>query len=140
MSDTSRDLGTLSLPAELVNLEAMQDHLAACASAFGLAPKRVGMLTMAFEEIFVNICNYAYPAEPGTVTLTCHDEGAQFVAQIMDEGVAFDVAAIGDPDLEADIDARQIGGLGWFLVRKIADQLDCFREDGRNIVRLALNR
>ena len=140
MSDTSRPLGSLTLTAELANLEVLQKHLASCATAFGLAPKRVGMLTMAFEEIFVNICNYAYPAGPGPVTLTCRDENGQFVAEVIDEGEAFDVASIGKPDLEADIDARKIGGLGWFLVRKIADQLDCYREDDRNFVRLTLNR
>lgn len=140
MSDTPRPMGSLTLTAELANLAAFQEHLASCATAFGLAPKRVSMLTMAFEEIFVNICYYAYPAGPGPVTLSCRDEGTRFVAEIIDEGVAFDVASIGEPDLEADIDARRIGGLGWFLVRKISDQLDCFREDERNIVRLTLNR
>ena len=48
--------------------------------------------------------------------------------------------SIGEPDLAAAIEDRKIGGLGWFLVRQIADQLDCFRQDGRNVVRLTLNR
>jgi len=140
VSDTSRELNSITLAAELANLEALQEHLAGCATSFGLAPKRVGMLTMAFEEIFVNICNYAYRSGPGTVTLTCRDDGAQFVAEVIDEGEAFDVASIGEPDLAADIDTRKIGGLGWFLIRKIADELHCFRRDGQNIVRLTMNR
>lgn len=137
---TSRELGSLSVVAELTNLEALQDHLAGCATEFGLAPKRIGLLTMALEEIFVNICHYAYPAGPGPVIVNCRDQGEQFVAEVIDEGEVFDVNSVAEPDLEADIETRKIGGLGWFLVRKIADKLDCFREDGRNIVRMSLNR
>jgi anti-sigma regulatory factor (Ser/Thr protein kinase) len=136
----SRELGAISLTTELSNLEALQEHLAGCATQFGLNPRRIGMLTMALEEVFVNICDYAYLASTGPVLLTCRDEGEHFVAEVIDEGQAFDVASVTEPDLRADIEARRIGGLGWFLVRKIADKLDCFREDGRNIVRLTLNR
>ncbi len=138
--NTPRALGSRSVVAELSNLEAVQDHLAACATAFGLEPRRVGLLTMALEEIFVNICDYAYPAGPGTVTISCHEQGEQFVVEVIDEGQAFDVRSVTEPDLEADLETRKIGGLGWFLVRKIADRLDYLRADGRNIVRLSLKR
>ncbi|MBK5914198.1 ATP-binding protein [Rhodocyclus purpureus] len=132
--------GSISLLAELANLEVLQNHLADCATRFGLEPRRIGMLTMALEEVFVNICDYAYPAGPGPVTLNCRDEGEHFVAEVIDEGEAFDLGSVAEPDLDADLETRRIGGLGWFLVRKIADRLDCFRQDGRNIVRLTLNR
>ncbi len=140
MVSKSRELGAISLTAELSNLEGLQDHLAGCATQFGLNPRRIGMLTMALEEVFVNICDYAYPASPGPVLLTCRDEGEHFVVEVIDEGQAFDVASVTEPDLHASIEARRIGGLGWFLVRKIADKLECLRQDGRNIVRLTLNR
>ena len=132
--------GSMLQPAELEKLEALQEHLAGCARQFGLEARRAGMLALALEEIFVNICHYAYPAGPGPVTLNCRAAGAQFVAEVIDEGIAFDMTSIGEPDLAAAIEDRKIGGLGWFLVRQIADQLDCFRQDGRNVVRLTLNR
>ncbi|MFA5626442.1 MAG: ATP-binding protein [Thiohalomonadaceae bacterium] len=137
---TSRELGSLTLAAELANLEALQEYLAGCATQFGLEPRRIGMLTMALEEIFVNICSYAYPAGQGPVTLTCRDEGEHFIAEVSDEGQAFDITSVAEPDLKADIETRNIGGLGLFLVRKVVDQLDYFRQDGRNIVRLTLKR
>lgn len=136
----SQALGSMTLAAELANLDALQDFLADCATRFGLEPRRIGMLTMALEEVFVNICDYAYPAGPGPVSLNCRDEGERFVAEVIDEGQAFDLNAVAEPDLDADLESRRIGGLGWFLVRKIADQLDCLRQDGRNIVRLTLHR
>ena len=132
--------GSMLQPAELEKLEALQDHLAGCAREFGLEARRAGMLALALEEIFVNICHYAYPDTPGPVVLNCRGEGDRLVVEVVDHGRPFDLSAISEPDLAADIDARPVGGLGWFLVRQVADELDCFRADGRNVVRLTLKR
>ena len=126
--------------AELEKLDALQEHLTVCARQFGLDQRRTGMLSLALEEIFVNICHYAYPDSPGPVSLNCRSEGEQLVVEIVDQGRPFDLSAVGEPDLCADLETRKVGGLGWFLVRQVADVLDCFREDGRNVVRLTLNR
>ncbi|WP_415035664.1 ATP-binding protein [Azonexus sp.] len=138
MNDAPHTFDTLTLAAELVNLEPLQEHLAACARVYGLAERRIGLLTMAFEEIFVNICHYAYPAGSGPVTLICRVADGQFVVEVIDEGIAFDAASLAEPDLTAALEERKIGGLGWFLVRQIADRLECFRQEGRNVVRLSL--
>ncbi len=134
--------GSIVQSAELEKLDVLQSHLIACAEEFGLDQRRTGMLSMAIEEIFVNICHYAYPDSPGQVVLNCRGEreGKDFVVEIIDQGRPFDVSEISEPDLSADIETRRIGGLGWFLVRKIADVLDCFRDNGSNIVRLTLHR
>ena len=132
--------GSMLQPAELEKLEALQEHLAGCARQFGLEARRAGMLALALEEIFVNICHYAYPDTPGPVVLNCRGEGDRLVVEVVDHGRPFDLSAISEPDLAADIDARPVGGLGWCLVRQVADELDCFRADGRNVVRLTLKR
>jgi anti-sigma regulatory factor (Ser/Thr protein kinase) len=132
--------GSMLQPAELEKLDALQDHLASCAREFGLEARRAGMLALALEEIFVNICHYAYPDTPGPVVLNCRSDGDRLVVEVVDHGRPFDLSAIAEPDLAADIDARPVGGLGWFLVRQVADELECYRADGRNVVRLTLKR
>ena len=132
--------GSMLQSAELEKLDALQEHLSVCTRQFGLDSRRTGMLALALEEIFVNICHYAYPDSPGPVTLNCRSVGEQLVVEIVDQGKPFDLALIAEPDLTADIETRKVGGLGWFLVRQVADVLDCYREDGCNIVRLTLNR
>ena len=134
--------GSIVQSAELEKLDALQDHLTACAEQFGLDQRRTGMLSMAVEEIFVNICHYAYPDAPGQVALNCRGEheGKDFIVEIIDQGRPFDASELSEPDLSADLETRKIGGLGWFLVRKVADALDCFRDNGSNIVRLTLHR
>jgi serine/threonine-protein kinase RsbW len=131
---------SIARPAVLENLGAFQDHLTARATKFGIDERRVAMLALALEEIFVNICHYAYPESAGAVILTCKDDGEDFVVEVMDEGLPFDASGLAEPDLTASIEGRRIGGLGWFLVRQVVDELDCKRLDGRNIVRLTLHR
>lgn len=137
---TGIDFGTISRPAELKHLEALQEFITGCATAFGLDRKRTGLLCVALEEIFVNICHYAYPQGPGPVEVSCRSAGGRLLISIVDEGQPFDVAMVAAPDLEADVDARKIGGLGWFLVRQVVDELHCYREHERNFVCLALKR
>ena len=133
-------LGSMSQSAELDKLEALQACLVVAARQFGLDQRRAGMLALALEEIFVNICLYAYPDSPGPVALNCRREGGRLVVEIIDQGRPFELSSIAEPDLSADLDTRRVGGLGWFLVRQVADVVDCFRQDGRNVVRLTLNR
>jgi len=133
-------LGAISRPAELEHLEVLQDFLVDCATQFGLDPRRTRLLSVALEEIFVNICHYAYAKGPGPVDVSCRTQDGRLVVQVVDEGQPFDAAAVAAPDLEADLESRKIGGLGWFLVRQAVDDLHCFRENGRNIVCLTLNR
>lgn len=128
----------LRLPATVDKLAQAQEFLQACTGRLGLDARRADRLAIALEEVFVNICNYAYPEKPGTVELSCHAEKERFVVEIADDGMAFDALSLPDPDLSSDLDKRRIGGLGWFLVREMTDELDCRRENGRNIVRMAL--
>ena len=118
----------------------MQESLRVCAAQSGVQPDRAANLALAFEEVFVNICNYACPQGACEVTLTCQIESGAFVAEITDQGQPFDPASLSEPDLSADLDARRMGGLGWFLVPRLVDDFEYHRADGHNIVRLVLRR
>lgn len=125
--------------AEVQHLDAFQAFVADFARQFGLDESRIGRLALAFEEIYVNICHYAYPDKPGPVAVHCRIDAGRLVVELQDAGQPFDVNTLAEPDLDADIESRHIGGLGWFLVRRMVDALDCYREDGHNIVRLTMN-
>lgn len=131
---------SISCPARIEHLEELQEFITDCAERFGLNRKRIGLLCVALEEIFVNICHYAYPQEPGPVEVSCQAAGERLLVRIVDAGQPFDAAAVAPPDLAADLEARKIGGLGWFLVRQAVDELHCFREHERNVVCLGLTR
>jgi serine/threonine-protein kinase RsbW len=133
-------LGPITKLALLRTLPAFQEALGVCAAQSGVAPDRAEKLALALEEVFVNICNYAYPQGPGEVTLACRIESGAFVAEITDRGQPFDPANLPAPDLHTDLDARSFGGLGWFLVPRLVDDFEVRRADGCNRVRLILRR
>mgnify|MGYP003444340506 CR=1 FL=1 len=55
-----------------------------------------------------------------------------------DDGAAFDPLARADPDLDAGIDERPIGGLGIFLVRELAESVSYERIGRDNVLRVHL--
>ena len=110
------------------------------ADRFGLETKQKFGLLVAVEEAFVNICSYAYPAGEGRAEMCCEGEDDIFVLEIADWGDPFDVLSLPDPDTTLDIMDREIGGLGVYFIRRLTDDVSYRRENGRNILRMVLNR
>lgn len=130
---------SLSLVSDMAQLETLQSQIAETARSAGVDPKSTARLMLAFEEVFVNICLYAYPDEPGPIRLRCHLEGGEFVTEIADEGPPFDPDCLPEPDPMAGIDERPVGGLGWFLVHRLVDRVESSHDDRGNCVRLFLS-
>lgn len=56
-----------------------------------------------------------------------------------DDGLAFDpTTEIADPDVTAKLEARGIGGLGMFMVKKMSKSVAYRRENDRNILSVTL--
>ena len=51
-----------------------------------------------------------------------------------DSGVPFNPLEQADPDVNAPLEQRKIGGLGLFLVRKTMDKLNYVYENGQNVL------
>ena len=127
-------------PAKLESLEAFMRFVIGSTKDAGFPDKRVQEIELAVEEALVNIINYAYPdREDGDVEITCGLDGdGRYVIEIRDSGIPFDVGAQSDPDLNASIAERKIGGLGIFLIRKMADEMHYQREGDQNVLTLVI--
>ena len=93
-------------------------------------------LCLAAEEIFVNICSYAFsgPAPEGEKILfhfDCDEDHA--VLRFSDGGRPFDPRTDLPDTEEYDIDTA-VGGLGRLIAFTIADSVDYEYLDGRNIL------
>ncbi|EXJ15671.1 ATP-binding protein [Imhoffiella purpurea] len=131
---------TLRLPANLEELPAAQDFLARQAELGGLDPRTSGRLALALEEVFVNVCHYAYPAgTPGEIELRATRDPGRFLLDVIDDGVEVDPQGIQEPDLDLPLERRAVGGLGWFMIRRLVSELHCRRERGRNRVSLVMD-
>lgn len=95
-------------------------------------------ITVAAEEIYVNIAHYAYAPETGeaTVRLEITDDPAAAKITFLDRGVPFDPLAKPDPDVSLSAEERGIGGLGIYMVKKSMDDVRYAYRDGQNVLTL----
>lgn len=128
---------TLKLLAKIEHLPQWMQFITDCAQERGLPSKRIREIELALEEVIVNVCRYTYPEEIGEVEVTCTvDTHQRFIIEIVDGGGPFDPLSLETPSLTDDLDNRQIGGLGVFLIRRLIDDVLYRRENDQNILQL----
>ena len=100
-----------------------------------LCPFKAQMqISVAAEEIFVNIASYAYAPGTGPVTvrLTLNDDPPAANVTFIDRGVPFDPLKKEDPDVTLSAEEREIGGLGIYMTKKTMDEVRYEYKDGEN--------
>jgi serine/threonine-protein kinase RsbW len=109
----------------------------------GLSSEVEGDLSLALEEILVNVIRYGHP-EGGKheIVVWLSLEQDCVIATVEDDGVPFSPLEAPEPDLYSPIETRPVGGLGIHLVRSITDGLEYRRIEGRNrlVIRKHLSR
>jgi len=127
--------------ARMERLEQLVQFVARHAEAAGFPIRRIKEIELATEEVLVNIVSYAYPDNEGPVSIQCWaDNAARLVLEISDNGVPFNLLDVPDPDVTARFSDRQVGGLGIFFVKQMADEARYRREGDRNILMLSFDR
>lgn len=93
-------------------------------------------LTMAIEEVFVNVAHYAYPDDGGSVQLAIAfaPDSRVITFRLTDSGIPFDPLAQPAPDLSIPAEERPIGGLGIYMMRKTMDKVQYERIGEQNVL------
>jgi serine/threonine-protein kinase RsbW len=123
--------GRAGFPALLDDLESYLGRREAPAAA--IAP-----VIIAADEIVSNILSHGGGAAPW-IEVTARVGDGMVVVEVVDDGAAFDPTVAAAPDTSLSLEDRAIGGLGVHLVRRMMDELDYERRDGRNRLRLRKN-
>ena len=111
------------------------EFVAAQAREAGFSLARVHEIELVVEEIVANICRYSYGDQLGSVELCCEQlDGAKLALEFVDYGRAFNILALAAPDLSADLDQRDVGGIGVPMLRALIDEASYRREDTRNVL------
>jgi len=108
----------------------------------GIEPALTGKLNLCLEELLTNIIRHGRSDEasapPILVDLELIRDGLEVV--LLDSGKAFDpFTDAPEPDIDAGVDDRPIGGLGVHLVKALADRYEYRREGAQNRVTLAFS-
>lgn len=90
----------------------------------------VKVIRMAVDELFTNICRYSNASEV-RVEIKVSTE-REIVIRFVDDGIFFNPLERQDPDVEEPLEARAIGGLGIYLVKKRMDSVAYEYLDGKN--------
>lgn len=128
----------LTVPAALEELEHVQEFVEQALEEQGGSMKIQMQISIAVEEIYVNIARYAYHPEIGQATVRCAVGGnpLQVTIQFLDSGKPFDPLAKPDADTTLSAEERDIGGLGILMVKKSMDDVVYEYRDGCNILTL----
>ena len=126
---------TLKIAPSLDQLERISAVVEDLGEQDNWPPDLIFKVNLVLDELSVNIVNYGGEASVIEVSLAADAEEVR--VEISDDGRPFDpLNDAAEPDLDAPLEQRAIGGLGIHLVREMMDELYYRREDGKN--RLAM--
>lgn len=91
-------------------------------------------IVLILDEMVTNVISYAYPdGGVHTFTLDIHKGDDQRIyIKLVDDGIPFDPLGKEEADTESSLEERQIGGLGIFLVKQLAETVEYSRMDDKN--------
>ncbi|HLI81402.1 MAG TPA: ATP-binding protein [Candidatus Binataceae bacterium] len=92
-------------------------------------------IMLVLEELITNLAKYGYRNRPvGSAQVTLQLEDTRLTLELVDDGDPFDPLQAPPPDLDAPLEEREIGGLGIYLVRALADDARYTRAGDRNVL------
>ena len=126
--------------ARLNVLGDLRDFAEGAASYSGLSHDDVFAFKLAAEELCANIIQYGYEGtEPGLISIFFDVDEQVARLTIRDDGKYFSPEQAKSPDLEADWEEKEIGGLGLYLVQELMDRVTYERTE-ENINQFVLEK
>lgn len=111
------------------------------AGAAGVPAKAVMHVNLMLDELITNVIQYGYANSPtGEVRIDVNLRPGTLEVLLTDHAFAYDPLQARAPDLESDIEEREVGGLGVHFVRTLADEVAYERvaDGGREANRLRI--
>jgi anti-sigma regulatory factor (Ser/Thr protein kinase) len=116
---------------EIARLAGLVD---AFGKAHGLSSEVIFNLNLSLDEVLTNVISYAYDDDAGhDVIVRAMLDGDRVLAEVDDDGCAFNPLEIAPPDIQAGLDRKGAGGLGVYLVRSLMDTVEYRPERERNV-------
>ena len=128
----------IHIDSKVENIPEVMDFVRTELETLGCSEQIKTQFKMAVDELFGNICLYAYGKGTGPVTVSAGKEGEPPAAVVAfcDNGSPYNPLEADTPDIDLDIEDRPIGGLGIFLIREMMDGMSYEYKDGCNVLKL----
>ena len=96
-------------------------------------PEENLQVNLIVEEVFSNIINYS---KTDFITVNVEYNAPLLTLEFIDDGIEFNPLLKEDPKLPDNIDEAQIGGLGIFLTKEMADDISYDYRNGENHLKI----
>ncbi len=123
-------MNSISLKPELKELYTLNEFI------LNELPEENIQVNLILEEIFVNIVEYS---KADYIKVNAEFEPSILTIEFIDNGIEFNPLLKEDPETPTTIDDAQIGGLGIFLTKEMADELEYQYENGENHLKIIKN-
>ena len=110
-------------PLALQDLAGVRQFVRESLDALGCAGA-IEPCVLAVDELCANLVEHARrETGPCPTRLLVHRSGFDAIIEVEDHGTPFDPADAPPPNLTTNWEDRPIGGLGWFLVKQLMDDV-----------------
>ena len=133
---------SLLIANELDELQKINAAIEELAEEENWSPDVTFQIGLAVEELGVNIVNYGYEDDKDhEIRIVISSEDEAITIEIEDDGHAFNpLSDAPEPDLDAEVEDRTVGGLGIHLVRTMMDEVHYQRQQNKNCLTLVKRR
>ncbi len=125
---------------ELSEITTVQERFHEFGKAHGFSKDLERKMDLIVDELLGNVILYAF-SEGGEheIEITAEQVRNQLTVTISDDGVPFNPLLKDPPDTSLAAKDRGVGGLGIFLVRKMADEILYQRRIDKNVLTLIIH-
>ncbi|MBQ9057910.1 MAG: SpoIIE family protein phosphatase [Atopobiaceae bacterium] len=132
--------GSLTVPAKMEHLDDVLNLVHGELAQRNCPISVQSQLDIVVEELFVNICSYAYEDAEKVgdcrIDYVYNTNPSSLSLAITDWGVPFDPLEHQDPDKPHSAEDAAIGGLGIMMVKRMCDDVSYHRDGDANVVLL----
>jgi anti-sigma regulatory factor (Ser/Thr protein kinase) len=125
---------TLEILNNISELNRIQALLEKLAVEWNIPQKPLFQINLAVEELVTNIVKYGYDNNQQKIVLSFVLDKNIVTITVQDKGKEFDPLVLPEPDTDAQVEKRPIGGLGIHLVKSLMDSTAYERKNDTNIV------
>jgi serine/threonine-protein kinase RsbW len=134
--ETRFEASTLATADAITDLT---DQVMTFLSNHGVETRATHHTALVLNEVLTNLGTHGECRDrPARIALVVEPD--KVTGEIVDAGPPFDPRLAPDPDLDVELDDRQIGGLGLYLVRKLSSALEYSRRNEQNYTSFAISR
>lgn len=128
----------LTVKNDLAEIVRVSEAIEAHGAAHGWPDHWVFNPSLVLDELITNVVSYGYgDTEEHEIHITLSEKDGLLVVTMEDDGVAFDpFSEAPAPDLDADLQDREVGGLGVHFAKSLVSEYTYERRDGRNLITL----